>query len=45
MLVAELDGVLPERACLLGLAVDFEGIGADMGLLCISADLLVAETA
>lgn len=45
MLVAELDGVLPERVCLLGLAVDFEGTGADMGLLCISADLLVAETA
>jgi hypothetical protein len=45
LLVAELDGGLLERVCLLGLVVDFEGVGADVGLLCSSADLLVAETA
>jgi hypothetical protein len=45
LLVAELDGIFPERVCLIGFAVDFEGTGADVGLLCSSADLLVAETA
>lgn len=43
--VAGLDGDLPERVCLLGLAVDFEGAGADIGLLCSSADLLMAGKA